>query len=276
MASHEFVRSKRELISLLSTDGSAGKALHETNIHHVPWMFSNIPVDCCSVCTPENNNNDSLCVSNSSQIENNSDDETTQDSIQECIEQTQVNITTVNELTLRPSIENVVGDVDNYDCEAVVADTGVVLDDDEDEEDDEEFVAVHTFLETDNTSMKIISFPDMKKTLETNLCCMICFKERHKGDICLYQKTYKLATVLTIVCKYGHKFHIRPEKIDNNRSDSSDNFKINIFSFLQCSCLEKDCVQCASSLDYLESKSWKEITKFGKKYKTKLVSHNKR
>jgi len=104
--------------------------------------------------------------------------------------------------------------------------TGVVLDDDNDKDDDEDFVVVHTFTEMDNMYMKIISFPDMKDKLETNLCCKICYKEWHKGDILLYQKTYKLATILTIVvCKYGHEFHIHPEKIDESQSDSSNNLR---------------------------------------------------
>jgi len=60
---HEFVRSRRKIKSLLSTDGSGGKALDESNIHHVPWMFSNLPVDCCSACMPEvsTNNLPGLC-----------------------------------------------------------------------------------------------------------------------------------------------------------------------------------------------------------------------
>jgi len=65
----------REVKSLLLTDGSGGNALDETNIHHVPWLFSNLPVDCCSECLPEVSNNNSVCISNSSQYENNSDDE---------------------------------------------------------------------------------------------------------------------------------------------------------------------------------------------------------
>jgi len=178
MALHEFVRSTREVKSLLSTDGSGGKALDETNIHHVPWLFSNLPVDCCSECLPEVSNNNSISISNSSQYENNSDDEKTVDTTaQELFKQTELNIITVNELTLHPASENVVVDIDDYDEEVTAAVTGVVLDDDDDnEEDDEDFVAVHTFAETDNLSMKIILFPDMKK-METNLCCKICYNE---------------------------------------------------------------------------------------------------
>jgi len=75
MVLHEFVQLMREVKLLLSTDGSGGKALDETNIHHVPWMFSNLPIDSCLDCMPEVSNNGSICISLRSQNENNSDDD---------------------------------------------------------------------------------------------------------------------------------------------------------------------------------------------------------
>ncbi len=68
----------------------------------------------------------------------------------------------------------------DYDDKVTAAVTGVVLDDNDNEDDDEDFVAVHTFAAMDNLSMKIISFPDMKK-METNLCCKICYKRTTQG-----------------------------------------------------------------------------------------------
>jgi len=54
-------------------------------------------------------------------------------------------------------------------------------------------------------------------------------EKRHKGDVLLYQKAYKLATVLTFISKYGHEFHIHSEKIDEIKSDLSD-FKLGFLS----------------------------------------------
>jgi len=73
-------------------------------------------------------------------------------------------------------------DVDDFEYKTTGEVTGVVLEDDDDEEDDKKFISVHTFADMDNTSRRIILFPEMKK-IESNLCCKICMKERHKGDI---------------------------------------------------------------------------------------------
>jgi len=154
-------------------------------------------------------------------------------------EHVDLNMTTVNQLTLRPSTETDVIGADDFDTENAGQITGVVLEDDEDEDDDEEFIKLHTYADTDNSSMKIISYPEMKKQIESHLCCKLCMKERHRGEILMYQKTYKLATVLTFVCSYGHEFHIRPEKIDETKSDSSENFKINIYFILAMQLLGK-------------------------------------
>ncbi len=127
----------------------------------------------------------------------------------------------VNKLTLHPTTEDDVIAVDDFEYKMMGEVPGVVLEDDDDEEDDEEFITLHTFAETDNLSMKIISFPEMKNKIESNLCCKMCMKNRHKGGVLLYQKKYKLAMVLTFVCKYGHEFHICPDKINDLKSDSS-------------------------------------------------------
>jgi len=88
-------------------------------------------------------------------------------------------------------------------------------------------------------SSTAISFPEMKNKIESNLCCKMCMTKWHKGDVLLYQKTYKLTTVLTFVCKYSHEFHIRPDKIDETKSDSSENFKINVYFILAMQLLGK-------------------------------------
>jgi len=41
----------------------------------------------------------------------------------------------------------------------------------------EEKIDSPSFLETDNLSMKIVSFPHLKETIETNICCKICMLE---------------------------------------------------------------------------------------------------
>jgi len=238
MASHEFLRSSREAKSLLSSNGHGGKAIDPTNIHHVPWLFSNLPLDSCSVCMTEVRHDD-LGVSISIQDEINSEDDKSHDTTthEEHNEPNDVNLMKLMSLPCI-QVEKVLW-LMLMTTNMKKPITGVVLDDDDNEDDNEEFVVVHTFEEMDNKSMKILSFPDMKEKCKNNLCCKICYKERHKGDILLYQKTYKLATMLTIVCKYGHEFHIHLEKIDENKSDSSENFKINILFILGMQLLGK-------------------------------------
>jgi len=53
------------------------------------------------------------------------------------------------------------------------------------------------------------------------------------------QKTFKLATVLSFTCKYGHDFSMAWECIDKNKIDSSDNFKINFCFILAMQILGK-------------------------------------
>jgi len=216
MVSHEFLQSSREVKSLLSSDGGhGGKEINTLHIHHVPWkMCKNMPINSCSVFTNEVLNKESGdSINTEDNISSDNDKSNDSSTHPEQTEQTDVNIMTINKLTLHPTINNVMIDVDDYKYEKTGEITGVVLDDDDNEDNDEEFIAVHTFEEMDNKSMKILSFPDMKEQFKNNLCCKICYNQRHKGDIHLYQKTYKLATVLTIVCKYGHEFHIHPEKL---------------------------------------------------------------
>jgi len=56
---------------------------------------------------------------------------------------------------------------------------------------------------------------------------------------CLLNRKLKLATVLMFTCKYGHFFTIAPERVDEKKNDSSDNFKINFYFILAMQILGK-------------------------------------
>jgi len=257
MASQEILRSSRELKNLRVTDGHGGKGIVDSNMHHVPWSFHNLPKDSCSECSQEMNNdgasndgasndganndganndgasndgasndgasndgasndtasndgasndgasndgasndgasNDGASNDGASNDEVSIDEMSTENvyllstnipeeqqqhneaSTQQMAigGQSDLNLLIVNELTLRPTTENDVIDVDDYEAEVMGEVTGVVLEDDDDEEDDEEFITLHTFADTDNSSMKIISFPEMKKK-SNQICAANC------------------------------------------------------------------------------------------------------
>jgi len=80
------------------------------------------------------------------------------------------------------------------------------------------------------------------------------------------QETFKVATVLTLTCKYGHAVDIVLECINKTKRHSSDNFKINFYFILATQLLGKGlwtmCTFlgllgiCTSEGDY---KVWKKI-----------------
>jgi len=109
----------------------------------------------------------------------------------------------------------------------------------DDEEEEEEFMTKHTFFDLDQDAMKILSFPDLKTNIEEKLCCRQCAVERRIGKMFIEQKTFKLATVLMFTCKYGHFFTIAPERVDEKKNDSSDNFKSNFYFILAMQILGK-------------------------------------
>ncbi len=96
-----------------------------------------------------------------------------------------------------------------------------------------------TYNDLDDIGLKIVSFPYLKEKIEKNLCCKECVRERHRSSIIVSQTTYKLATVLTFRCDYGHKFDISPDRIDETKPYSSANFKINMCFVLAMQLLGK-------------------------------------
>jgi len=82
--------------------------------------------------------------------------------------------------------------ITNYIADVVLAPAGVpdseqefsCLDDIVDDEgDDEDFISLPTFKETDKCSMKIVSFPEMKKVVESSLSCTKCLTLRHRSNV---------------------------------------------------------------------------------------------
>jgi len=68
----------------------------------------------------------------------------------------------------------------------------------------------------------------------TNFITLHC-----RSNVVMEQMTYKLATVITITCKYGHVYDITPERVNHNKKDSSENFKINFFFIIAMQLLGK-------------------------------------
>jgi len=77
-------------------------------------------------------------------------------------DQPKLDLLMANKLTLHPTTEDDVTAVDDFKYKMTGEVTGVVL---EDDEDDEEFISLHTFAETNNLSMKMISLLEMKNKL---------------------------------------------------------------------------------------------------------------
>jgi len=64
-------------------------------------------------------------------------------------------------------------------------------------------------------------------------------REQHRSSIDVIQTMYKLATVLTFHCDYGHKLDLLPDCIDDTKPYSSANFKINMCFVLAMQLLGK-------------------------------------
>jgi len=277
------IRSKRELKNLMATDGCGHKALRVGEKHHVAWRFptlaatgSNddmIPVDCCYLpvavdsddYADENSAMDesvSLDGSDSVEQENKWNDlvrETNNEFCQAIDDDNEENpvvvMQNVQELTLAPEGELPIIDITELD------DINEVLDDKDEEE---IFTARHTYFNLDQNSMKIILYPDLKDKLETNLCCHVCAVKKHMCNIRVEQKTFKLATVFSFTCKYGHDFSIAPECIDKKRLILLTISRLTFASFSQCRFSAKDYAQCQHFWVFSESVSLKAITRFGK------------
>jgi len=112
--------------------------------------------------------------------------------------------------------------------------------------------------------MKIISYPELKTHIEQKLCCKVCAGERRIGKITMEQRTFKLATILMFSCKYGHYFSIAPERVDETKIDSSDNFKINFYFILAMQILGKGLRTMSVSLVSSAFASQRVIIKCGK------------
>jgi len=149
-------------------------------------------------------------------------------------------------LTLAPEGEVPIVDLTDFD------DGFKVL---EDEDEEEMFTTKHTYFDLNQNSMKIVSFLELKEKLENNLCCWFCASKKCISNIIVEQNTYKLMTVLSFTCKYGHDFTIAPEHIDDKKIDSSDNFKINFCSILAMQILGKGL--CTMSTFWVSSESMK-------------------
>jgi len=241
------IRSKREFKNLMTKDGWAGKVLRVGEKHHVAWTFPTLheyifdcsPVDCgdlpddvVDIVEHQRESDDDIVLSLNQFVqdspENDSyiyEDNETED------HDGLVAPEEICELTLHPEGGEVIMNVSELDdvCEML---------DDKDEEED--FTLKHTFFDLDQDSMKIISFPDLKKNLEGNLCCQVCATtKKHVGFITMEQQTFKLATILNFICSYGHYFSIAPEQVDEAKVDSSDNFKINFCFILAMKILGK-------------------------------------
>jgi len=132
----------------------------------------------------------------------------------------------------------------------------------------------HTYFDLDQNSIKIILFLDLK---DNNLCCHVCAFKKHIGNITVEQKTFKLATVLLFICKYGHDFSLAPKHIDDNKIHSSDNFKINFCFILAMQILGKGLCTMSTFWVFLESvsggsyKIWKRIQDKVGESKQKIV-----
>jgi len=142
----------------------------------------------------------------------------------------------------------------------------------DDEEEEEDFTKKHTYFDLDQNLMKIVSFPDLKEKLEFHLCCCICAAKKRIGNLIVEQNTYKIATVLSFSCKYGHDFTVAPECIDNKKIDSSENFKINFCFILVMQILSKGLRTMSTFLGLLGILVSAGNYKVWKKFKTKLVS----
>jgi len=250
------IRSKREVKNLLATDGRGGKAMRIGEKHHVGWCFPTLPlppgnddvmspVDCCDLpCISDLDRSveddsameESICDSDDEddrelfayvrQIHEDLNDE----DINDTHDNHEVLIENVRELILAPEEE----DVDHVSLEEEECDDML-----EDEEEEEIFTKKHTYFDLDANSMKIVSFPDLKEKLENNVCCRICATKKRIGTVTVEQRTFKLATVFYFSCKYGHDFTLAPERINEKKIDSSDNFKINFCFILAMQILGK-------------------------------------
>jgi len=117
-------------------------------------------------------------------------------------------------------------------------DIGEVIEN-ENKDEDEKLLDKLTYNDFDDSGMKIISFPHLKDKIEKNLCCKECVREHHRSYLTVHQTTYKLVTVLTFHCQYGHNFDVYPDYIDETKPYSSTNFKINICFVLAMQLLGK-------------------------------------
>jgi len=136
----------------------------------------------------------------------------------------------------------------------------------EDKDKEEKITKKNFFLEIDNESVKLVSYPQLKETIENHLCCKLCASERRIGYLNMKQETFKLATVLTLTCKYGHTVDIVLERIDKTKRHSSDNFKINFYFILAMQLLGKGLRTMCTFLGLLgirtsegDYKVWKKI-----------------
>ena len=90
-----------------------------------------------------------------------------------------------------------------------------------------------TYAALSEMSNKIISFPELKRNIETNLLCKQCIYEGglsaiSASTLSMHQETYGIATILTISCGNNHVVKVIPDCIDNNISKHNiKNFIIN-------------------------------------------------
>jgi len=242
------IRSKREFKNLMSKDGRAGKALRVGEKHHVAWTFptlhkyifdcslvdcGDLPDDVIDTVDHQQESNDDIILSLNQFIQDSPENDSYANEENEMGDHDgQVAPEEICELALHPKGDEVIINMSELD------DICKMLDDKDEEED---FTLKHTFFDLDQDLMKIISFPDLKKKLEGNICCQVCATTKEcVGFITMEQQTFKLTTVLNFTaCSYGHYFSIAPEQVDEAKVDSSDNFKINFCFILAMKILGK-------------------------------------
>jgi len=101
-------------------------------------------------------------------------------------------------------------------------------------------------------------------------------QKKRIGNISLDQKTYKLATVLTFTCKYGHVFTVSPEKVDESKPASCENFKINFCFILAMQVLGKGLRTMCAFLGLLGIRSTEGNYKIWKRIQDKVGESQQR
>jgi len=175
----------------------------------------------------------SRCEGNDNGGVGNIDEESSVDEYNEDENVTRQNI---DDMTLYPdNVDAVIEGEKEFSC----LDNNNIDDEDDIDNDDLEYVYTPTFTQHDDMSMKIISFPQLKNLIECSLTCQKCILLKRKSNLMVSQKTFKLATVIYVKCSKGHKFYITPERVDNSKTHSSTNFKINYFFIVAMQLLGK-------------------------------------